>query len=368
MLFKLINTDNINFSDQDVFCALNNLLTAYRESKHILFSEESVFQTISESQEFDALNKNAAVVAHSNRRRTHALFSAISTHVIVDFFNPNIEEKKEVASGIEIRIGYKYFIDSSSTQPIKLLCEDLTDTDFYSIVASVYKKNQQLRNLDVCFEPTNGGGGSIKGNFEQLSKNKKLCFCILDSDKKHPKDKLGSTCAGFNSGITSFSTDFHVINAHEAESLIPSRIIDELIRKGLYGSEKSIELERLESIENANPFTKIYYDHKEGFTIQKLISLSKYSPRDFWWGVFQHNKNFKQTACLKNMECECDPPCRVSEGFGQKLLDFSIPYMKSTSPSKINEMLSPPLKAEWGNIGKKLFSWGCATNNVIRTS
>ena len=373
MLFKLINTDQITFSNPDIFCALNNLLTAYRECKHILFSEERIFKKISESSDFDSLNKHAALAAHKDRRRNNSLFSSINTYVIVDFSTPENfhktknENENENENNI-ISVGYKYFSDSSRIQPAKLLCEDLSDTEFYTIIADFYKKKNKLGYTGLDFETVNGGGGSIKYNFEKISNQQKLCLCILDSDKKHPNDKLGSTCSGFKEEITSFSSDFYILNAHEAESLIPSPIIEELIRNGIYGQEKCVEFDKLDSIEKKDPKTKIYYDHKEGFTIKKLTSLSKYPPKDFWWDVIQNNRNFKQTKCLRDKTCECTPPCSVSVGFGSKLLEHSIPSLKLKSASKIGEMLTPTLKKEWISVGRKLFSWGCTNSKSIRTS
>ncbi|MBA0160309.1 MULTISPECIES: hypothetical protein [Pectobacterium] len=367
MLFKLINTDGVVLSEPDIFCSINNLLTAHRECKHILFSDSDIFETISKSSLFDSLNKNAALMAHNDRRRNHSLFSLISTHVVIDFSNPDIAQKIKNENLI-ITVGYKYFSDTSSIQPIKLLCEDLSDVDFYTIVADFYKKRNGIRNAGFNVEATNGGGGSIKGNFEKLSNQNKLCFCILDSDKKHPKDKLGSTCSGFKENITTFSSDFYILDAHEVESLIPSSIIGELIQDGIYGQEKFIEFEKLDSMEKEDPDTKIYYDHKEGFTISKLKSLSKYSPEDFWWKVIYNNSRFGQTQCLKNKFCECDSPCSVSIGFGPKLLELSIPSLRVKSAAKIDEMLTPVLRKEWMNVGSRLFSWGCSNSKMIRTS
>ncbi|EMK6825162.1 hypothetical protein V9K20_001966, partial [Vibrio cholerae] len=52
--------------------------------------------------------------------------------------------------------------------------------------------------------------------------------------------------------------------------------------------------------------------------------------------------------------------CIKINGFGDKVLEKSIEKIKNINKSKLFKHLPDDIKDEWGFIGKKAVSWGCA--------
>ncbi|MFA1645130.1 MAG: hypothetical protein ACDS79_06550 [Enterobacteriaceae bacterium] len=193
-------------------------------------------------------------------------------------------------------------------------------------------------------------------------------MCLLDSDKKHPNSGIGSTASKFNKNQDTAICKHYIIDSHEVESLIPLEIIEQCITEKKLEAKHLTTLEQLSAIVSFNPSTKLYYDHKEGITINKAITLdSKYHDR-FWQDSFEHAPNFKRKGCLKNMECNCVPECFAIPGFGTGLLDAGTSTLSKMSYFKLNEMIPIYIMNEWKKIGQKLFSWGCSPSSRARTS
>ena len=149
------------------------------------------------------------------------------------------------------------------------MCENLQDTEFYKIIAETFCKWKRL-NIKPKFEPSLGGGNTISTVYENIqNKKKRLCLCIVDSDKLSPNSSLGSTARNIKQkdDNTSVTTLLYILPVRELENLIPLSILSELMSKN---GDRENPFKQLEKIEESSvKEIRNFLDIKEGTRLKK---------------------------------------------------------------------------------------------------
>ncbi|HCT4276828.1 TPA: hypothetical protein R8G77_001360 [Citrobacter freundii] len=368
MLIEIINTDAIDLNDEALHPTLINLLCAYREGKHLLLCDATLLKKISVHTELGNLTCNTAKFLSSRIIEYVQLKEKLTYYCKVDLSSSSTEAIHKNPQDNFFTVGYKYFSDSANIQIPKLLCEDLNDTKLYNLISKHYRLSNGFRGIDVKFENCNGGGANTKHNFEMIKQSSKLCLCLLDSDKKHPKSNVGSTASKFNKRSDSATCKHYIMECHEIESLIPLGVIEIGLKNKIIQNSYIFAFEQFHAVTNYKPNTKLYFDHKEGLTISSATEMDEKYNDDYWLDVLKNAQTLRKKGCLDKLHCECTPPCLAIPGFGTGLLDAGTSIIEKMTHLKLTEILPPILLAEWQKIGLKLTSWGCSSPNRTRTS
>ncbi len=347
----------INYSGKlntDKISSLTNLLLSSKHGYHLIFSSRNFFDRILSSDEFSPFLKSVAVRDRANLTFNYELLKHINIFIQVDFESLLDPYSIEKGSQHIIMLSYRYFIESLSIAPTALLTENISDYRLFKIITQLYmKKNNFLLNYN--FKNEHGGGSAIKSVFDESKSVNRLCLCLLDNDKKHPKGAKGTTIGAFpiNYFLLVNTVKALDIDVHEIESLIPMDIIEEVLYENNESSILSFNI--LKKIMINDPTTKYYFDHKKGFTVNKIYELETHGT--YWVPLLSP---FVKNTCFSDEHCTCKVKCMAINCFGEGIYPQSINKMEKLSLKKIEKILNE-LEIKWDQIGKELFSWGCAS-------
>ncbi|WP_429051418.1 hypothetical protein [Aeromonas veronii] len=358
---KNINTSDIE-TNTDKQYALSNLLRSHYSGFNIVNLDLDDLDYV---LSLSILAKVDLLTAHDIRetRREYGRVVKNTTHYIqVDFSLDEIIERNEAGEGQEfLYCSYHKFSTIDKAIACTLVSECLVDAELYKIIGKYYSSAKTHASIPLKFKIEEGRGSGTKPIFERLKTDGYLCLCVLDSDKKHPKDGLGGTAKVFTSRELNFngSTFAKIIPLHEAESLLPYSCISEAMVKNSYSASKFDALDKMVVHSKANPNIKLFIDHKNGICAVKSLALdSKYGE---FWSTLPEIKDHKQQV---HNDKACDSTCIVLEGLGDNILDQTIVELQRMSPLKLKESLEPILIPIWDDLGKLIFSWGCAPHKV----
>lgn len=367
MLIELINTENIDLDNPEIETCIQNVFCAYRERKHLVISDGDFLELVSSKISLGNKNCNTAKNILQNIRELNNLKNKVKYYCKIDM---SLSSSNTIYNENDsyFTVGYGFFYDSSKTQLTKLLCEDINDYELYKIIANYYNEVNKNSGIIINFDVTNGGGANTNSNFEKIKSEGNLCFCILDSDRNHPKSKVGSTARKFSESSNAAYCKYLIITPHEVESLIPMKVIQEAILSNKLDNNYINKYDQLNALVEYSPSIKLYFDHKMGLKVNKVREIeSKYND-SFWSDPLLNAPKFKKNKCLQEMMCDCKEECFAVEGFSTRLLDVGIEVLLKMGTYKINKVISSTLEHEWYSIGEHLFSWGCAMSKRQRTS
>ncbi len=254
----------------------------------------------------------------------------LAFHAQVDFED---KYKLEFNDGV-LHIGYEHLTDSASTQETILLSENELDGEALTWGAKTYLHRANLGTLGISLTVTPGGGNTTFDGFKRLNGGKRFFACIIDSDKDHPKAKLGETAERFNEVSVGFvgKRYFEILPCHEIENIIPERIIREL-----FGEQCNCSL----VFQERNIGYRAYPDHKSGLTAKAAREVDRKYNDNYWHAFVDIDDG--ETLCAK---------------FGNGMLRACVGFMSSLSPKKSLGYVNAHTDSEWLRISKIVASWG----------
>lgn len=367
MLINLIpKSFEIDDYTDDEISAIQNLIHAHGECKHILISDRKLFKMVIDNTTIFGLNTRRFADAIMQRQFEFSnLQNIVNFYVEVHFGEIETEIVKLDQTREKLSMNHKQFIDSNITQKTVILCEDLTDSKLYELFSYYFSQQNKLQILKTNFEAQNGGGANTKRNFDSISQSGKFCLCIIDNDKKHPHGQQGETSKKFN-GIKYLNQSMvYVIDAHEAESMIPLKIISDIIIDDKYPSDTIDAFDMIKEMVEFEPTTKDYFDHKNGFSLEKISNLDD-AHGDYWRPIIKSTNRLNNYNCINKKRCPEECSCFQINGFGDQTLTKSLERMSTTNISSLAQKSKPELVEKWLTIGKIFFSWCCAPNKAVR--
>ena len=280
---------------------------------------------------------------------------------------PQIIIEKQRKGELQIRtISVNQAVSYRLNKQCILLGESLYDCNFYRLLANrfMYYNRKTIRGVRPSLSDEIGGGDSINQALEKcIRNNHNLTFCLIDSDKRYDRStKYGAEPAKgktarnlerssvelIDEGLGNLF-DLYCLEVHEVENLIPLCVLDAVanstIREMLPG------IAYLRKLKAANLTDAIlFYDFKKGNNIEKLRQEcqdpnSKKKPELAYWEEIAQQISDESAPSLS-----------------EQVLSKSIEYMKESGYiySDTDE-LDDHLAGYWDKIGKKVFSWGCAS-------
>lgn len=312
--------------------ALENLLCAYGEGRHVLWMPVEVVELLILEPRFSEFAKRVLYELKSAVLETRKIENLFAFHVEIDFDNSfRFEGERSV-----LKIGYRKVVQSGMLQKAIFLTENLRDAQVYFTGAEVFMvKNRLLASYQVGLDLQPGGGSTTFDLFEKLRGEEKLFLCLIDSDKEHPRGPLGSTAKRFNGSGKGLNTGYYleILPCHEIENIIPVKIVKEVL-------SKDFEMGALFAREDCDRYRK-YPDYKFGLNVLRARLMDETHQLDFWRAFYD----------LQDEEWLCAP-------MGEGLLDGIHDFMGQLSLHKLAEYFDYEIEQEWGRITKIIASWG----------
>lgn len=370
MVFSILNGNNYMFvfideSIKSPFCentniALSNLANAHRSGNHFIFAKSSVLKDIFENADIHQREKSIYQTLFSQVAQFGMLKQNLSTYILVTS-SSLCAQHIDINNQLIIRTPIDTFLRFDSLTATSIIGENINDAKFYALIAKAYAKKQTL-NYKIKYFPVNGGGTQTGNTYKNHQDNKKISFCIVDSDEKAKACSIGSTAKGVKSMHRSNGlNNYHIISVHEAENLIPLTIIDEL-------SQTSDQKAAYQKITNNKKQEFInHIDYKLPLTFLNILNNDKSCYRKYWLAQisllqpeFMSQPCYKMQKC-KNSNTELTCECILFESFGTNILERSIESLEKKSILKQAEAcLSIVNQQEWENISNLILAWGFA--------
>lgn len=384
MIFELINEEQANWSDESLLDALENLLKAFAEKQHIVIAPSSLLDKIIKNEDFSRKVRNIAAYAKQTVRELKALIKSdhVSTYIRIDLSNEDKFEIVEENQKTVLESGFAFFKNSSATQSTSILGEDLNDARFYIYIGNFYIKNNSILNkFTLKHSCCHGGGSQTAKIYNNILAENKFCYCIVDSDKKHPHSPRGETCKAFFKNINDFKEFFfekfgqvRILDAHEVESIIPINVLDKIIEEGKSSDDQKLTIKRLKRMIEKNSNIRLFLDHKKGLKREDAYKLDdmyrkKKKFKGYYFTEFnklieQNNKCFEH---IDQVDHECDDNCFIFAPMGSKLLSSTLKFFEDNNNYKKKDIDKITLPY-WEIIGKDIFSWCCCYDVTMKAS
>ena len=248
------------------------------------------------------------------------------------------------------------FINKSNVlYPPILLGENLTDCELYAEGISRYFIEgipQSLSELQLFDRFESGGGNSTHYSYSRhKEKGIDLCFCIVDSDRAHPKKGFGDTAtfvANVDKNHKSPLCDNLIIDMYSAENLLP---MDEIERQFNIGKSPQ-QISSFSIIKKIRDMTSWrHLPLKQGINGS---DLKKTNMRSQYWADELQAAGMT-LPCCEDPACSCNLVPSISD----KTLANALKPENAGWRSKVNKEDSPDIRADYSKISTELRSWLC---------
>lgn len=372
MLIKIDRSlvENLN---NELTYPLSLLAIAQSEGKHIITGDRNTLQSIIKCDFLDDPTKQIYKKILDKVSYLPSYLSAVSRYieVINDCPEPRILE----SSGKKvIQVSPKFFNDSETIQKTIILAENINDSFFYEIIATVYLIWKELR-ASIAYEKRGGGGSTITGNYIEIQRsNKRLCLCLVDSDRLAPQSSLGSTAQSIQRQADSrcTRTQLFILNFREIENLIPTSILSELPLIKSKNAQEALEV--IQAIDRSSvQEIRGFLDIKHKMVFQSVIKNKEDNVKEFWQDKIDEISQISDIRidswCQEHWSCSKPNPCNCSifPGFGDGVLEQTIEHLKGIAPQQIAKKIKEgnPLRREWEKLGEAVVNW-CLADQPIR--
>ncbi|MGR5475213.1 hypothetical protein ACPV5T_19030 [Vibrio astriarenae] len=342
---------------------VTNLLLANFSRKHIVVLNRNQLRFI--IRENEVFGGNTPVHAQDmlySITGTGALLNKLSTRIEVNFLDESEYGIIERDNKTIISVSYKVFCDQENLGTPILLGENLNDAKLYLKFSELFlRMNGEINGVKLNIEPDHGGGSTTIEKFNYHTNKNRMCFCILDSDKKFPEDCEKNTSKAFkeHNRTIKFFSKATVIDAQEIESIIPYKILEDMLPRKGYSAEDIKKLDLIHSIGNK----RLYLDHKKGISLKEAIYYKNDKGSDFWTNTFKEMGNVKNMDCFKESKClECDS-CTAINGLGENILSNTVSYIEENNINKYKDHIPAEILDTWSQFVYDVIHWGATLSH-----
>jgi len=285
----------------------------------------------------------------ANFSETKSIVSMTETLLILSY------EEKTVAPEFIANKGRLVSIETAIQHNIFSQCciigENLQDCQFYSLLAKRYVFENQVKGITLSYHKELGGGNTINTVFKKCVEDDKiLTLCIVDSDMKYGPSKLYPQNPARGETVKELETTYaqlkdtglfemYCLPVHEVENLIPISVLQH-IAKTIPDMKSGVSF--IEELRDKGLCQAILcYDFKNGD--EKI----KTDPAIAYW------IEISEKVCGQQFP-------KLTGKLMPKALDFLVQKTETGSSIAETIALDSYLQSYWSDIGKKVFSWGCA--------
>lgn len=370
MLFILDDTliDNLHnpkFSE-DTKETIHRIFSAWVCGDHLVMSSEYLLNFfISENLIYESDKPHAKRL--KNKLSYLEYLQRYQTYINV-VGGDNIWNIIENTNNLKVCISPDIIVNSHITDQTVIIFENIHESNFYSLLLDAINFDRK-NHYKVSFLPANGGGDTTHEVFTEYQKRKdRICFCIVDSDKKYPQDTVGSTAnkirndyeRNLNNDKNAVLSKYYVTDFSEIENIIPLSVLFEIVQPN---SDQECFMNWFVKIIKINLQTYFFMDIKKGLSLSHIGKKNDIDNFRFWsqiLGITAHDCMF-----LSGNECtESCANCINFTGMGDHVLEMSIEVINKMSPQKRVEASKEitELYNYWNMLSDILIYWTCSTN------
>lgn len=298
-LDKSISESNTNLSDEEKIC-LEYIAESVKLRKHVVIGDTKTLNTLSHIDKLNIRTKLIFKKLSCNRPQIAQIFDYVNVYIKVRRDIKKIERSREKNCDI-INVPLSFFDNTSKVETCYLLCEDLSDCDFY-INLTKFVKKELINNFIFDLIPSNGGGTNSADSYCTILNKCFPCISIVDSDKTSQTSEYKETASKLKAKYENYSTvcltNLHILEVREKENLLTPHIYQELsnnkyeykILKLIYENPKYRDICYFGDVKSGLRFSN---DMVKDYIIQELEHLVEHENVD---------KQFlnKVAICLKN--------------------------------------------------------------------
>ena len=352
---------------QDLVVGLSLLAHSRRYGNHLLFAEKSTVVAIVESAHLSAADRAVFSRLLTRLPEKGALVRKLN-HWVELIAAPGVSEVvTRQGSQRVLRMSIGKFTGPQSVSPTCLLCEGEVDPRFYRFIAEASAEHLGVRGIQLQYEARGGGGVHIGNEYRKLQEeDERLVLCIVDSDRRYPESELGATATGVREADNPRAprTMFRVLECHESENLLPTKLILQYSDNSGMHQEDSRVLAALEA--SAKSDVLFYIDVKDGLSAKSILYTTDARLREYWESLVRPTPTVGTNIakcrggikCARAQQCRCE----ILKGMGDGLLSGVLDMVALRGPRQpiIFAALRPQLREEWRALGALVVSWCCA--------
>lgn len=338
--------------NKDALRTLNYLGMAFRNKKHIVFSEPAQLKEV----------RNINLLPLDTRNVFTYILSKYTT-VIRPLLSLLQFRAKLVLTGKSQRLpnlllmNLNDFKNFELYEETHLLCENIFDCKFYRQIGLHYLMDNNFKEVNLCLFPLQGGGAASCRVFrEEASLKQHFCLALMDSDKGYPKCKK-ETDTTFGK-VKKEADTLKPLNCfcerlqytREIENLIP----DTYIRIKYHDSElvkANVDMSYIDIKNGLSPkllwFSEaIEYYRKLFANVPNIVSsINKFD---------QTRQNLKKEDYYHNVNNQT-----IIKGLGEKVTED---FLDDNPDNKISEMrpTTENQRKDWSRMGSLVAQWCCA--------
>lgn len=251
-----------------------------------------------------------------------------------------------------------------------MLAENEEDIIFYKLVGKYFLKKADIGYLNINFEEQNGGGSTISKSLSRIiSDEKRMCLCIVDSDKKYKEASPGNTMKNIidiiDEKVQVYFVEIFPLEIHEIENLIPISIMEKVIDKNNWEKQGLEFIKYLTKIDATEKSPRFYFDLKEGILKSSFILenekddeiVKKYRKKK------QYREYWKKYIEDFGVEINNDSENVLIKGICKKILEHTLKYFNALEEIDMIDV-EIPVEQKWMEIGEKIYCWGCVGERI----
>jgi hypothetical protein len=361
--------------DRVALDALENVLRAHREAKHVASLERSDLDGLAGHGELSRQANGTISDLRFRNKEIRGLRQELPAYLELGDGPEFCDVIERRGSQQVLRVELRRFEDSETTQRAVLLAENRTDAIFYHLLGEGRAEDRRWSHVRVTFELRGGGGSQLAREFSQVADQGRVLLAIADSDQRCPGGSFGSTWNALR-GVSQRPYQRAVaLHVREAENLVPLV----LLRESLPHRSVQSAIDRIQELERVStePW-RAHADLKEGVTTFWIRrgTADKANERSFW-------KSVEQAALVaeKAGYKACDEPLPCNDEKGDEARPCSC-FLVPSLGTKMLEAVVQRLKERWtgmsryfdfdtdqrlAGLGDDLLCWGCSLAWVKRT-
>lgn len=372
--------------------ALSNLALAHREGKHLVGGPASVLGALARAAQLSQEDRGTYREIKANVSELGAVRDAVSHYTVIEPDTTGIR-RESLGFMTRFHVPLTWFADSARVQASRMIAEDSDDALVYCRATEGFvHRRVAMRGISPCLQPYGGGGSSVEDALRDHARQG-LTVAVVDGDVQwdaEPSKKSdgtqgragqpaiveGGTASRARRAAEELAStaicDVYALPCHEIENLIPPSLLQDCLHGGDHRDlhERCGALLRLGFLGAGAPLDRL--DLKKGLCGHDVTRCAAAHPkRRFLAGIFADHRQrvpapsggwCDDLGCCeagKREECRCV----LFHGLNEVLLPRVARHIKHLSPQKIAEYLfadGAPSEAAWSEIGRLLFSWGCA--------
>lgn len=283
----------------------------------------------------------------------------INEYVRIVLTEPEEGEETTVNHTVH-KIWYKRFLNGEPFVQSRMVTENSQDFDFYMNIGKRKKEKMNIHgSIKLVRAP--GGGDTTSDVLKACLDSNHFTLCIIDSDKRYPKSKVGQTaknCGRVSQGKKAPYPLLRILSCIEAENLLPIEVLKQIELETPYNDRRNNIISMLEqnTDEDKNEIL-CHYDLKDGLKKNPNF-LSKPN-----WTIFAKKccQHAFPDCSFELIVDELDNMENIMPGIHSKLLEKGISWLEMNDKFVgDNTTLLPFQEKEWSLISQHVIDYGFA--------